>query len=90
MDQGEPQYEQLLLQDQQFGVFNGGYCIKNSKNDCILYTSTKGSIYIPGVYASALAGAYAFDKDSGKTTFTIKDQSDMPIVTITIKVKPTE
>ena len=39
MNEGKPNYEQLLLQDQQFGNFNNGYCIKNIKNECILYAN---------------------------------------------------
>ena len=39
MNEGKPNYEQLLLQDQQFGDFNNGYCIKNIKNECILYAN---------------------------------------------------
>ena len=39
MNEGKPNYEQLLLQDQQFGDFNKGYCIKNIKNECILYAN---------------------------------------------------
>jgi len=39
MNEGKPNYEQILLQDQQFGEFNNGYCIKNNKNDCVLYTN---------------------------------------------------
>lgn len=39
MNEGKPNYEQLLLQDQIFGAFNNGYCIKNNINDCILYTN---------------------------------------------------
>lgn len=38
--QGKPDYEQLQLPDGQFGDFNNGYCIKNSKNDCIVYTNS--------------------------------------------------
>jgi hypothetical protein len=39
MNDGKPNYEQLQLPDGQFGDFNNGYCIKNNKNDCILYTN---------------------------------------------------
>jgi hypothetical protein len=83
-------YEQLQLPDGGFGDFNNGYCIKNSKNDCVLYTNTIGAIYIPGIYASSLAGAYQFDKTNKTTTFIIKDQSNKNIVTLTLKIKATK
>ncbi|MEI6118592.1 MAG: hypothetical protein WCP92_05200 [bacterium] len=38
MNAGKPNYEQLQLSE-GFGDFSNGYCIKNSKNDCILYTN---------------------------------------------------
>lgn len=90
MDQGKPDYEQILLSDGQFGDFNNGYCIKNMKNDCILYTNAAGAIYIPGIYASSLAGEYIFDKASKKTTFVIKDQSNKAITTLTVQIKETK
>jgi len=39
MNEGKPNYEQIVLSDGQFGDFNGGYCIKNNKNDCVVYTN---------------------------------------------------
>jgi len=83
-------YEQLQLPDGGFGDFNNGYCIKNNKNDCILYTNNIGAIYVPGIYASSLAGTYQFDKTNKNTTFIIKDQSNKNIVTLTLKIKATK
>ena len=40
-------YEQLKLEGDQFGTFNGGYCIKNTTNDCIFYLNNAGAMYIP-------------------------------------------
>jgi len=87
MNEGKPNYEQLLLQDQQFGDFNNGYCIKNIKNECILYANNAWAIYIPGIYASSLFWEYAFDKVDNNTKFIIKDQSGKAIVTLTLKYK---
>ena len=89
MNEGKPDYEQVLLQDEHFGDFNNGYCIKNIKNDCILYTNNAWAIYIPGIYASSLVWEYTFDKIENNTKFIIKDQSGKAIVTLTLKYKPT-
>ncbi|HBB03415.1 TPA: hypothetical protein DCZ39_00715 [Patescibacteria group bacterium] len=88
MDTGKPEYEQLQLPDGQFGDFSNGYCIKNIKNDCILYTNNVGAIYIPGIYANSLVGEYIFDTISKNTKFIIKDQSDKAITTLTLQIKP--
>lgn len=90
MNQGKPNYEQALLQEGQFGNFDGGYCIKDNTNNCIAYSNTQGAIYIPGSYASSLAGEYAFDAASKKTKFIIKDPSNQAIVTFTVNVKPSK
>jgi len=87
MNEGKPNYELLRLTQGQFGDFDGGYCVKNNKNDCILYTSNVGSIYIPGIYASALAGEYIFDATSKKASFIVKDQSNKAIVTLTVQIR---
>jgi hypothetical protein len=87
MNEGKPNYEQLLLQDQIFGAFNNGYCIKNNKNDCIVYTNNAWAIYIPGVYANSLVGEYIFDKINKNTKFIVKDQANKAISTITLKIK---
>lgn len=42
MAQNTPTYQQIQLPDSGFGTFNNGYCIKNTKNDCILYTNNQG------------------------------------------------
>lgn len=90
MNEGKPNYEQLQLPDGGFGDFNNGYCIKNIKNDCILYTNNAGAIYIPGIYASSLVGEYLFDKTSKNTTFIIKDQFNKAITTLILKIKQTQ
>lgn len=87
MNQGKPNYEQLLLQNQQFGDFNNGYCIKNNKNDCIIYTNNAGAIYIPGIYANSLIGEYMFDTAQKKAKYIIKDQANKTISTMTLQVK---
>lgn len=86
MNQGKPNYEQIQL-DENFGDFSNGYCIKNSKNDCILYTNNVWAIYIPGIYASSLVGEYKFDTTSKKTFFIIKDQSNNKITTLTVQIR---
>jgi len=88
--QNQLQYEQIVLEWDNFGIFNGGYCIKNIKNDCITYTNKGWSIYIPGIYASSLRGTYKFDTENKKTTFTIKEQSGNDIASFTLKIKATE
>jgi len=87
MNVSKVNYELLQLLGGNFGDFNNGYCIKNSKNDCILYTNNVGAIYIPGLYASSLAGEYRFDKTTNNTTFIVKDQSNKAIATLTLKIK---
>lgn len=89
MNDGKPNYEMLQLPDGGFGDFNNGYCIKNIRNDCILYTNSIGAIYIPGVYASSLVGEYAFDETKKTTTFIVKDQSNKPITTLILKIRST-
>jgi len=87
MHQGKPNYEQLQLPEGQFGDFSNGYCIKNNKNDCILYTNTAGAIYIPGAYASSLVGEYKFDTTSKKVKFVVKDQTNTAITTLTVQIR---
>ncbi len=87
MNSGKPEYEQLKLPDWWFWDFNNWYCIKNIKNDCILYTNTAGAIYIPGMYASSLLGEYLFDTKNNTTKFIIKDQSNTKITTLTLQTK---
>lgn len=38
---GKPYYEKVLLNDKNFGAFADGYCIKNQKSECIIYTNTQ-------------------------------------------------
>lgn len=83
-------YEQIQLPNSGFGTFNNGYCIKNTKNDCILYTNNQGGIYIPGTYATNLEGNYMYDTETHTTSFLIKDQDETEIVTITFSIKPTK
>lgn len=80
-------YQQIALWQGQFWDFDGGYCIKNLNNDCVLYTNPQGAIYIPGIYANSLIGAYTFDKQNKNITFIIKDQSDNPIADIFVQIK---
>lgn len=87
MNQSKPNYELLKLSEGQFGDFDNGYCLKNSKNDCILYTNNAGAIYIPGIYASSLIGEYLFDKETKTTSYIIKDQSNTPITTLLLNMK---
>lgn len=87
MHQNKPNYESLLLQGDQFGQFTNGYCIQNNKNDCIFYTNNAGAMYIPGIYASSLAGEYRFDTTKKVATYIIKDQSNNPIATLVLKIK---
>lgn len=87
MNQGEPNYQELHLTDGQFGNFNGGYCIKNNKDDCILYTNSVWAIYIPWIYASSLGGEYMFDTTGQKAEFIFKDQSNSAITTLTLQIK---
>lgn len=84
---GKPYYEKVLLNDKQFGSFADGYCIKNQKNECILYTNTQGAIYIPGTYAYQLFGSYIFDKKSQQPQFIINDQNGTPIITLTLQIQ---
>lgn len=86
MNQSKPSYEQLQLNG-QFGDFSNGYCIKNSQNDCILYTNSVWAIYIPWIYASSLMGEYKFDTASKKTIFVVKDQSNTAITTLTLQIR---
>jgi hypothetical protein len=86
MNEGKPNYEQLQLSE-WFGDFSNGYCVKNLKNDCILYTNKAWAIYIPGIYASSLVGEYVFDGTWGNTSFIVKDQSNKPIVTLQVQIK---
>ncbi|MCX6825442.1 MAG: VCBS repeat-containing protein [candidate division SR1 bacterium] len=88
MNQGKPNYEELQLTDGQFGDFNNGYCVKNIKNDCIVYTNKAGAIYIPGIYANSLVGQYVFDTTTKNTKFIVKDQSNQAITTFTVQIKP--
>ena len=90
MNQGTPNYEKIQLINGQFGDFNNGYCIKNSQNECILYTNNVWAIYIPGSYASSLVGEYIFDTTSKMTNFILKDQSNKAIVTLTLQIKPSK
>ncbi|MEI6672333.1 MAG: hypothetical protein WCL02_03005 [bacterium] len=90
MNQDAPTYEQLHLTQGNFGEFNDGYCIKNDKNDCIIYTNNAGAIYIPGVYASSLIGEYSFDTSNKKVNFIVKDQSNKAITTLTLQIKPSK
>ena len=87
MNQGEPNYQELHLTDGQFGNFNGGYCIKNNKDDCIIYTNSVWAIYIPGIYASSLGGEYIFDTTKQKAEFIVKDQVNSAITTLTLQIK---
>lgn len=87
MNQSKPNYEQLHLTEWSFGDFNNGYCIKNNKNDCILYTNNAGAIYIPGTYANALLGEYNFDTTNKKVNFIVKDEANTAITTLTLQVK---
>ena len=87
MNQSKPSYELIKLTEGQFGDFDNGYCLKNSKNDCILYTNNAGAIYIPGIYASSLAGEYLFDTTTKTTTYIIKDQSNKAITTLLLQLK---
>lgn len=89
MNEGKPNYELLQLPDGDFGDFNNGYCIKNLRNDCIIYTNQAGAIYIPGTYANSLIGEYRFEETTKNTIFIIKDQSNNAISTLTMKVKET-
>jgi hypothetical protein len=70
-----------------FGDFNGGYCIQNSSDDCIIYTNQAGTIYIPEDYTNLLVGEYGFDDTNEETIFTIKEETGVPIVTITVKIQ---
>ncbi len=90
MAQNTPTYQQIQLPDSGFGTFNNGYCIKNTKNDCILYTNNQGWIYIPGTYATSLEGNYMYDTETHTTSFLVKDQDGTEIVTITFSIKPTK
>lgn len=81
-------YEKIQLPDGQFGDFSNGYCIKNSNNECIVYTNTVGAIYIPGIYANSLLGEYKFDGINKQTQFIIKDQTNRPITTLTLQIRP--
>lgn len=87
MNQNKPDYEKIQLINGDFGDFNNGYCIKNNKNDCIIYTNTAGAIYIPGIYASTLIGEYVFDTTDNKTKFIIKDETNKAIATLTLQIK---
>lgn len=87
MNEGKPNYEQIQLPDGKFGDFNNGYCIKNNKNDCIVYTNNVGAIYIPGIYANSLVGEYRFDTASQQTSYIIKDQSNKAITTFTLQIR---
>ncbi len=87
MNEGKPNYEQLHLINGNFGDFNGGYCIKNIKNDCILYTNDAWAIYVPGVYANSLLGEYVFDTTSKQVKFIVQDQAKKAITTLTLQIK---
>ena len=82
-----PQYKKITLQWTQFGDFDGGYCIQNNKNDCILYTSQKWVIYIPANYANNLLGKYTFDDEKKQTLFTITEPTGTPIMDIIVQTK---
>jgi hypothetical protein len=87
MHQGKPNYEVLELKDNIFQEFAGGYCIKNQQNECILYVSETGKIYIPGIYASLLQGTYTYNTQLQAAEYTIQDENQENIATIQIKTQ---
>ncbi len=90
MDQGAAGYTKALLEGSAFGAFNGGYCIKNTSNDCILYANNSWAIYIPWIYASSLAGTYTFDTATNKTSYIVKDQAGQIIATLVLQIKSSQ
>ena len=87
MLQGKPNYEVIQLKDKSFQEFDGGYCIKNQQNECIIYISETGKLYVPGIYASILQGNYSYNTQLQAVQYTIQDEKNQDIATIEIKTQ---
>lgn len=87
MHQGKPKYEIIQLKDKSFQAFTEGYCIKNQQNECIIYISPTGKIYVPGIYASTLQGNYGFNTSLQTIQYIIQDENAQDIATIDIKTQ---
>jgi len=88
MLQGKSAYQVKALDQSQFGTFQGGSCIQNSNNECIIYINDMGKIYVPHVYSSILGGSYSFDGKTKSIVYTISDENNRAIARIAVQMKP--
>jgi hypothetical protein len=87
MMQGKPNYHVIKLEDSSFAGFQGGYCIQESHQECMLYTTSQGDIYVPGNFAGTLRGQYNFLSATNTIQYTIQDQQGNSVAAISLKTK---
>ena len=71
-----PLYQKADLIGTTFGWFNGWMCVKNSSQQCMIYVSSLGEIYIPQQFAWSLRGSYIYDTINKTVVYTLRDVLD--------------
>ncbi|MEF2176074.1 MAG: FG-GAP-like repeat-containing protein [Candidatus Absconditabacteria bacterium] len=72
------------------GMFDGGSCIRKPSisNECLVFISKIGQIYIPSNYKSNFSGLYSFDKITKSIEYDIYDDSGSSIFKVMFEPKP--
>ncbi len=86
----EPLYTQVPLQWSTFGGFDGGVCVKDSTQQCLVYVSKVGELYIPQQFIWSLRATYFYDATNQTVVYTLRDmlstEKDPYIAQITLQV----